>query len=169
MSQQQFIDLEETFGAHNYKPLDVVLTRGQGVWVWDVDGNRYLDCLSAYSAVNQGHCHPRILAGHDRAGAQADPDLAGLSQRPAGPVLQGTVRADQLPQGAAHEQRRRGGGNGDQGRAQVGLPGQGGARGPGRDHRLRRTIFTAGPSPSSASAPTEAPATGSGPLPPGSR
>ena len=48
-------------GAHNYEPLDVVLTRGEGVWVWDVDGNRYLDCLSAYSAVNQGHCHPRIL------------------------------------------------------------------------------------------------------------
>jgi ornithine--oxo-acid transaminase len=54
--------MEETFGAHNYKPLDVVLTRGEGVWVWDVAGNRYLDCLSAYSAVNQGHCHPRIMA-----------------------------------------------------------------------------------------------------------
>ncbi len=53
---------ESRLGAHNYKPLDVVLCRGEGVWVWDVDGNRYLDCLSAYSAVNQGHCHPRILA-----------------------------------------------------------------------------------------------------------
>ncbi len=53
---------EARLGAHNYKPLDVVLTRGRGVWVWDVDGTRYLDCLSAYSAVNQGHCHPRILA-----------------------------------------------------------------------------------------------------------
>ena len=53
---------EARYGAYNYKPLDVVLTRGSGVWVWDVDGNRYLDCLSAYSAVNQGHCHPRILA-----------------------------------------------------------------------------------------------------------
>jgi ornithine--oxo-acid transaminase len=52
---------ERRLGAHNYEPLDVVLTRGEGVWVWDVDGNRYLDCLSAYSAVNQGHCHPRIL------------------------------------------------------------------------------------------------------------
>ncbi|HEY7899861.1 MAG TPA: ornithine--oxo-acid transaminase, partial [Caulobacteraceae bacterium] len=52
---------EALYGAKNYKPLDVVLTRGQGVHVWDVDGNRYLDCLSAYSAVNQGHCHPRIL------------------------------------------------------------------------------------------------------------
>lgn len=56
------IQIEQTLGAHNYKPLDVVLTRGEGVWLWDVDGNRYLDCLSAYSAVNQGHCHPKILA-----------------------------------------------------------------------------------------------------------
>jgi ornithine--oxo-acid transaminase len=56
------IDLESRLGAHNYKPLDVVLVRGEGVWVWDTDGNRYLDCLSAYSALNQGHCHPRILA-----------------------------------------------------------------------------------------------------------
>ena len=56
------LETEARYGAHNYKPLDVVLTRGSGVWVWDTDGARYLDCLSAYSAVNQGHCHPRILA-----------------------------------------------------------------------------------------------------------
>lgn len=55
------IAVEALYGAKNYKPLDVVLTRGEGVYVWDVDGNRYMDCLSAYSAVNQGHCHPRIL------------------------------------------------------------------------------------------------------------
>jgi ornithine--oxo-acid transaminase len=61
MDPRDYIQLEEQYGAHNYKPLDVVLARGQGVWVWDVDGNRYLDCLSAYSAVNQGHCHPRIM------------------------------------------------------------------------------------------------------------
>jgi len=61
MEQRDYIQLEEKFGAHNYKPLDVVLQRGEGVWVWDVDGNKYLDCLSAYSAVNQGHCHPKIL------------------------------------------------------------------------------------------------------------
>jgi len=60
-SSRELIDLEDRFGAHNYHPLDVVLTRGEGVWVWDVEGNRYLDCLSAYSAVNQGHAHPRIL------------------------------------------------------------------------------------------------------------
>src|SRR5262249_24455630 len=56
----KFIETEDRLGAHNYQPLDVVLCRGQGVWVWDVDGNRYLDCLAAYSAVNQGHCHPKI-------------------------------------------------------------------------------------------------------------
>jgi ornithine--oxo-acid transaminase len=61
MNTQQYIDLEERFGAHNYHPLDVVITRGEGVWVYDVDGNRYLDCLSAYSALNQGHVHPKIL------------------------------------------------------------------------------------------------------------
>src|SRR5574340_1755562 len=58
---QEFIELEELYGAHNYRPLDVVIERAQGVWVYDVEGKRYLDCLAAYSAVNQGHCHPRIL------------------------------------------------------------------------------------------------------------
>lgn len=55
-----YIEVESALGAHNYKPLDVVLSRGEGVWVWDTEGKRYLDCLAAYSAVNQGHCHPRI-------------------------------------------------------------------------------------------------------------
>ncbi len=62
MQTQEYIRLENEYGAMNYKPLDVVLTRGQGIWVWDVDGNKYMDCLSAYSAVNQGHCHPKIAA-----------------------------------------------------------------------------------------------------------
>ncbi|NNU50330.1 ornithine--oxo-acid transaminase [Rhizobium sp. WYCCWR 11279] len=61
-TSEKLIATEQRLGAHNYKPLDVVLTRGEGVYVWDTDGNRYLDCLSAYSAVNQGHCHPKILA-----------------------------------------------------------------------------------------------------------
>ena len=56
-----FIELEEKYGAHNYHPLDVVIERAEGVWVYDVEGNKYLDCLAAYSAVNQGHCHPRII------------------------------------------------------------------------------------------------------------
>jgi len=60
-SADELIELENDFGAHNYRPLDVVIERAEGVWVYDVDGKRYLDCLAAYSAVNQGHCHPRIL------------------------------------------------------------------------------------------------------------
>ncbi|HNR74320.1 MAG TPA: ornithine--oxo-acid transaminase [Cyclobacteriaceae bacterium] len=60
-SSQEAIDLEEKYGAHNYHPLPVVLTRGEGVFLWDVEGKRYYDFLSAYSAVNQGHCHPRII------------------------------------------------------------------------------------------------------------
>ena len=61
MKTQDFIHLEETYGAHNYHPLDVVIQRAEGVWVYDIDDNRYLDCLSAYSALNQGHVHPKIL------------------------------------------------------------------------------------------------------------
>lgn len=61
MKTADYIDLENQYGAQNYKPLDVVLAHGEGVWVWDVEGNKYLDCLSSYSAVNQGHCHPKIL------------------------------------------------------------------------------------------------------------
>lgn len=61
-SAADHIAIEATYGARNYKPLDVVLVRGERVWVWDTEGHRYLDCLAAYSAVNQGHCHPKILA-----------------------------------------------------------------------------------------------------------
>ena len=69
ISSQQAIDLENNYGAHNYHPLPVVLTKGEGVYVWDVDGKRYYDFLSAYSAVNQGHCHPKIIkALNEQAG-----------------------------------------------------------------------------------------------------
>ena len=61
MTVQQYIDREERYGAHNYHPLPVVLERGEGIYVWDTDGKKYYDFLSAYSAVNQGHCHPRIV------------------------------------------------------------------------------------------------------------
>ena len=61
MNSQDYMKLDDTYAAHTYNPIDVVIERGEGVWVYDVDGNKYLDCLSAYSAVNQGHCHPRIL------------------------------------------------------------------------------------------------------------
>src|SRR6266540_4530540 len=58
---QYYLELEEKYGAHNYHPIPVVLERGEGVYVWDIDGKRYYDFLSGYSAVNQGHCHPKII------------------------------------------------------------------------------------------------------------
>lgn len=61
MDTKEIIELENKFGAKNYKPLDVVLEKGKGIWVWDVEGRKYMDCLAAYSAVNQGHCHPQII------------------------------------------------------------------------------------------------------------
>lgn len=61
LQTKEFVELENQFGAHNYHPLDVVIERAEGAWVYDIDGKRYLDCLAAYSAVNQGHCHPKIL------------------------------------------------------------------------------------------------------------
>jgi len=62
MNSKYYMDLEHKYGAHNYHPLEVVIAKGKGVWVWDVEGKKYLDFLSAYSAVNQGHCHPKITA-----------------------------------------------------------------------------------------------------------
>lgn len=81
---QDYIALEDQYNAHNYRPLDVVITRAEGVWVWDVEGRKYLDCLSAYSAVNQGHCHPRIV----RVMVEQAPRLALTSR---------AFRNDQLP------------------------------------------------------------------------
>ncbi|GBD87457.1 ornithine aminotransferase [bacterium BMS3Abin03] len=62
MTSQDYIQLEDKYGAHNYHPIDVVIDRGEGVWLWDVEGRKYMDFLSAYSAVNQGHCHPKIIS-----------------------------------------------------------------------------------------------------------
>ena len=61
MNTQDFIKMEDQYGAHNYHPLDVVIEKAEGVWVYDVEGKKYLACLNAYSAVNQGHVHPEIL------------------------------------------------------------------------------------------------------------
>ena len=83
-SAKELIEIESRLGAHNYHPLDVVLTRGEGIWVWDVDGKRYMDCLSAYSAVNQGHCHPKIHA-------------ALVEQAARLPLTSRAFRNDQLP------------------------------------------------------------------------
>ncbi len=66
MNSQAYIELDEKYGAHNYHPLPVVLKRGEGIFLWDVEGKKYFDFLSAYSAVNQGHCHPRILKALER-------------------------------------------------------------------------------------------------------
>ena len=60
-TQDYYFDLEKKYGAHNYAPIPVVLEKGSGIYVWDTDGKRYFDFLAAYSAVNQGHCHPRII------------------------------------------------------------------------------------------------------------
>src|SRR5688572_18202155 len=62
MNAQHYIELENTYGAHNYHPLDVVIERAEGVWMWDSTDKKYLDCLSAYSALNHGHRHPKIIA-----------------------------------------------------------------------------------------------------------
>jgi ornithine--oxo-acid transaminase len=70
MRAADYIEIEETYGAHNYHPLDVVLARGEGEWVYDVEGKKYLDCLSAYSALNQGHVHPKILQAMIRQASQ---------------------------------------------------------------------------------------------------
>jgi ornithine--oxo-acid transaminase len=83
-SAAALISLEDRYGAHNYKPLDVVVERAEGVWVYDVEGKRYLDCLAAYSAVNQGHCHPRILE-------------AALAQMHRVTLTSRAFRNDQLP------------------------------------------------------------------------
>ena len=61
MTSKDFIEMGDKFGAHNYHPLPVVLSKGEGVYLWDVEGKKYFDFLSAYSAVNQGHCHPKIV------------------------------------------------------------------------------------------------------------
>lgn len=84
LTAEQLIELEEKLGAHNYHPLDVVISRGEGVWLYDIEGNKYLDCLSAYSAVNQGHAHPRVVQA-----------LIDQAQRL--PLTSRAFRNDQLP------------------------------------------------------------------------
>jgi len=98
MKPNNYIQLEDKFGAHNYNPLDVVLNRGEGVWVWDVDGNKYMDCLSSYSAVNQGHCHPKILRTMiEQSQRLTLTSRAFRNKQSVGTFLSGTVRAYKLP------------------------------------------------------------------------
>ena len=83
MKTQDFINRELHYGAHNYHPLPVVLNRGEGVYLWDVEGKRYFDFLSGYSALSQGHCHPKI-GGTEKAGRRAYSYLESLLLRPLG-------------------------------------------------------------------------------------
>ena len=84
---EQFLSEAATYGANNYKPLPVVLERGQGAWVWDVDGKKYLDCLSAYSAVNQGHCHPAIVKAAQEQAARLTLTSRAFHNDQLGPFL----------------------------------------------------------------------------------
>ena len=77
---EDFISVEAELGAQNYKPLDVVIEKGEGVWVWDTEGRKYMDCLAAYSAVNQGHLPPENPRGHDRAILKDLPNIPRVPQ-----------------------------------------------------------------------------------------
>jgi acetylornithine/succinyldiaminopimelate/putrescine aminotransferase len=98
------IALENEHAAHNYHPLPVVVASGDGAWVTDINGKRYLDCLAAYSAVNFGHSNPVLL---DAARAH-HPDQPSVPQRPARPVRDGAGQVERQRHGAADEHRRRG-------------------------------------------------------------
>lgn len=88
MNSQHYIDLENQYGAKNYKPLDVVIESGQGVWVQDVDGKKYLDCLAAYSALNQGHAHPKIIAALVQQASRVTLTSRAFRNDQLGPFLQ---------------------------------------------------------------------------------
>ena len=136
MKTQDYIELENRYGAHNYHPLDVVIQRAEGVWVYDVDGRKYLDCLASYSAVNQGHCHPKILQTLIEQAHKVTLTSQGVPERPAAAPLQGSARPDRPGHGAADELGGRGRRDGGEDRAQVGLHRQGHPRGAGRNHLL---------------------------------
>ena len=130
------IALERRYAAPNYDPLPVVLTRGEGSWLWDEHGKRYLDMMSAYSAVSCGHAHPRIVATLIEQAQK----LAVTSRAFHNPILprlfERLATADRARSRDSVERRRRGRRDGAEDRAQVGLPGQRHPRGQGRDHRL---------------------------------
>jgi ornithine--oxo-acid transaminase len=135
-----FIATEARFGARNYEPLGVILSRGEGVWVWDTQGKRYLDCLSAYSAVNQGHCHPKIPAAMvEQAGkltltsrAFHNDQLAPFYEQIA--ELTGSHKVLPMNSGAEAVE------SAIKSVRKVGLRGEGCAGRTSRDHRLRRQL-----------------------------
>jgi ornithine--oxo-acid transaminase len=91
MKSDELIALADFYGAHNYHPLPVVIDRGKGVWVWDVEGNKYLDCLSSYSALNQGHCHPRLVAAMQRQAEKLTLTSRAFHNTELGPFLKELV------------------------------------------------------------------------------
>ena len=132
------ITLERHYAARNYDPLPVVLAKGEGSWLWDEHGRRYLDMMSAYSAVSCGHAHPRIVATLVGPGAEAGGDVARVPQP-------GPAEAVRAPRAPHRPQSRdsvewgcRSRRNGAEGGAQVGLPGQGHSCRHGRGHRLQQ-------------------------------
>ena len=157
------IALVERYAAHNYHPLPVVLTHGEGAWVTDVDGRRYLDCLAGYSALNFGHGHPRLRRPRPGAARPADPDQPRLPQRPARPVRRGPGRSHRQGPRPADEHRSRGRRDRPEGRPQVGLPRQGRSRRTPPASSSWRATSTGAPRPSSASATTRSRATSTAP------
>jgi len=124
MNTGYFIDLEEKYGARNYRPLDVVLTRGQGNLGMDVEGKQYMDCLSSYSAVNQGHCHPKIIETMIHQAAKLTLTSRAFRNDQLGPFYE-ELCALTNSICASHEQRRGSRRNGHQGRSEMGVQNQG--------------------------------------------
>ena len=163
----ELIGRERAFGARNYDPLPVVLARGEGSWVTDVDGRRYLDLMSAYSAVSLGHAHPRIVDALIEQAQRLGVTSRAYLQRSAAAAVRAARAADRPRPRAAGQRRRRSGRDGDQGRAQVGLQGQGHSRRSRRDHRLPRQFPRPHDHDHRACRPKPQYRDGFGPFPPG--
>ena len=168
-AHHEHIELTETYAAHNYHPLPVVLAEGEGAWVTDVDGKRYLDCLAGYSALNFGHGHPRLLAARTQQLDRLTLTSRAFYNDQLGPVRPRPGRADRQGPGPADELRRRGRGDRDQGQPPVGLPGQGRRRGRRPRSSSWAATSTAAPRRSSASATTPDATAGYAPYTPGFR
>jgi len=135
-TSEAIIELTERYGANNYHPLPIVLSKGEGVWVEDADGNRYMDMLSAYSALNHGHRHPRIIAALKEQADRITLTSRAFHNDQLGKFLPEGGGTDGKRDGPADEHRGGGGGNGHQGDPPLGLRREGNPPGSGGDHRL---------------------------------